>query len=361
MGENPMNKNLILTAAVTALASSLAADDAQVRNLENRVCALEQCRNSCGMINPDGRPEVNCGMDLFVTADFLWWQAAENGLAFTVLEDVIDPDVASGEFDLTIEDPKFRWHAGFRVGVGYNLPHDGWDLYLNWTRIHSRASKTVTADAGESFLPGFFQNFAQAKWKLRLNVLDLELGRDFYTSKWLIIRPFIGIRSAWVSQTYATEITGDLAGSTDFSTDMKNRYWGIGPRAGLNSQWGLGCGWSIYGDLAISLVYGHFHIRQDYFEEISGGSTEDFVKHSFRSGRAITDLGLGLRWDNWFCCDSYHLGLQVGYEHHMFFGQNQLNNWISGLPTFGQGAGFFVSNLGDLTMQGFTASARFDF
>ncbi len=366
-------------ASLVAITSLLnAADDAQVRNLENRVSALEQRRNSNGIINPNARPGVRNGSDLFVTADLLYMKAEENGLTYGIENCGSSENILNGK----MKDPHFKWDFGFRVGVGYNLPHDGWDLYLDWTRLYSRAHasesdevpSTIFATWANPQITGFNDikcNEADAHWRLHLNVVDLELGREFFTSKWLTLRPFIGLRGAWIHQRYHVEYEDgsffinnegeELEDAEDGELDirMKNNYWGVGLRGGLNTLWGLCGGWSIYGDLAISLLYGRFHVRQAENFIATGSDTKEnqlYVDHGFTSGRAVTDLGLGLRWDHSFCDCNYHFGIQAGYEHHMFFGQNQLNRFVDDTV-----AGAFVSNLGDLTVQGWVLSARFDF
>ena len=100
------------------------------------------------MINPPARPQVKDGSDLFVTADLLVWQAHENGLPLAVVGHqsrsspfIEDGKVANFDFDCDV---------GFRIGVGYNLPHDGWDLSFNWLRFYTDASRHVHANDEES-------------------------------------------------------------------------------------------------------------------------------------------------------------------------------------------------------------------
>ena len=68
------------------------------------------------------------------------------------------------------------------------------------------------------------------------------------------------------------------------------------------------------------------------------------------------DMMAGLRYDHMFYNDRFHLGLQVGWEHHIYFSQNQFPVFVDDVSK-----GSFVSNQGDLTFQGWTFAARFDF
>ncbi len=362
---------LAAAASLVACTSLLsAADDAQMRNLENRVSALEHRKSANGMINPNGRPQVKDGCDLFVTADFLYWKAVEDNLIY-VLENEHGVSFAN---DSDVRDPHGDWNCGFRIGVGYNTPHDGWDLYANWTRIHNHGHGEEHADEGGTLFPTWLNAYtnsssnptctkAKADWKLRVNLIDLELGREFFTSKWLTLRPFMGLRSGWIHQkldidydnaTYV--VVQSMQGDVDI--DLKNNFWGLGPRGGLNTQWGLGGGWSIYGDMAVSALFGHFKFDEDQdFKNLLNVKKEqlDAERHK-QSGKFILDLALGLRWDHMFDDDRFHLGVQAGYEVHWLPGQNQLFRFVDDTAQ-----GSISTGYGDLTLQGWTLSARFDF
>lgn len=334
------------------------ATDAQVRNLENRVSALEQRKGASGMINPSGRPEVKDGADLFITADLLVWQAHENGLGYVIKSKETDLN------DSSTKELHFNWDPGFRVGLGWNTPHDGWDLYANWTCFHNKARSHETQGSGTLYPsladPSFFSDnpaSSSAKWRLNLNLADLELGREFFVSKWLTLRPFAGLRSAWIHQRMHINYNQTLDGDSYF-VQMKNKFWGIGIRPGLNTQWGLGCGFSFYANTALSLLYGFFELDQEQYSQTLAGTTTPHVDngHSIRVDRAIAETQLGVRWEHMFAKDHCHFSIQAGWENLMFFGQNLFDRFVSA-----DLEGLYVSNQGDLTIQGYTLSLRLDF
>ena len=361
-------KNTLLLAATSFVAFANCAyannDSATVRNLENRVTALEQRKGAGGMINPQGRPQVRDGADLFVFADLLYWNAHENGLDIAVENDGSGANLS----DSMVKSIHGKWNVGFRAGVGYNLPHDGWDLRLTWLRFTDNGRKNIKADDDEFIFPtrvhpaelSSFSTTAskmKSRWHLRLNQLDLDLGREFFVSKWLTLRPHFGLRTDWVRQNLDTDYKNFtfVTPSNDIDTKLKDRWWGMGLEGGLDTQWGLGCGWSLFGNLSAAILYGFHHITYDTNRE---PGDVDFLGLSdrYRVSHPILDLEMGVRWDNMFSNDRFHLGLQLGWEHHIYFSQNQF-------PVFTDDVayGSFVSNQGDLTLQGWTLSARFDF
>jgi hypothetical protein len=305
--------------------------------------------------------------------------------------------------------PHFEWDWGFKLAAGYNTPHDGWDIFLQWTRFHPESMHSSTSvptfgaatpassitgvvyplllpastgiqegsNQGEPFGPGYA---ASMHWKFRLDLLDLELGREFFVSKWLTLRPHAGLRSAWLHQrskvTYSglidesgTSVTNEQIPTIDVG--LKNNFWGMGPRAGLDAQWGLGCGWSLYSELAASLLLGHFNIfeiQEPAIDTTTGlgvtGSSETF-QEKYRAMRAAFDLAMGLRYQQLFACDRFGLMVQLGWEQHLFINQNQLIRLATSHtvhPSTVNGYAFTpVTNQGDLGTQGVTLTVEFDF
>lgn len=377
-----------------------AADDSQVRNLENRVSALEQKKGAGGMINPPARPVIKNGADVFFTAELLVLKAHEDDLAYAI-ETTAAP-VANGPNVGHAKHFSGKWGVGVRLGLGYNMGHDGWDIGLYWT--HYNRSTGQHKESGDCCAPcpcpSFFQpvyfpkDYAYSplstpnifvteaegkKWKLSLNILDLELGREFFVSKWMTVRPHIGLRSAWIQQKFKIEYeqvtVGDgtnffagngstagtlstlLPGAREDLVNMKNNFWGIGLRGGLDTNWGLGAGFSLYGKLALAILWGHMHVNQKHTLH-SGTTTTTLqitnVKNNFQICRPTADLMLGVRWDTTFSDDSWGMGVNLGWEQHYFWSQNKTFR-------FDAGTGSLDEHDGDLSVSGAHVGLSFDF
>ncbi len=356
-----LKQMLPVLAAVSTLASVIcSADDMQMRNLENRVSALEQRRGSNGMINPPARPVVRDGNDLWVQAEVLYMHATEDCLSYGIKNEtaaVAGTTVVDGR----VKNVDYSWNWGFRAGIGYNLPHDGWDMLLNWTWFKAHETKNekpvtpetvlATLAATQGGIPIAFPS-AKGKATLHMNLLDLELGREFFVSKWLTLRPFMSARAAWFNRAFKFRYSSD---STKLGGHDHNRFRGGGLRGGLDTQWGLGSGWSFFGDFALSLLYGkqRLHSHQD----ISSGARVQHIHNAWSAVRPMLDLAFGLRWDHLFGCnDAYRIRLQLGWEQTSLLGFEKDMNFMNGtLP------GKFAYNSGDLAVSGLSLQARFDF
>lgn len=361
---------LVAVTLIGAASTLSAVDDMQIRNLENRVNALEQRRGANGMINPPARPVVKDGVNLWLQADALFMQATEDGLNYAVQTNDSAIPVTTG-LDGKVKNTTYDWSWGFRVGLGYNFDHDGWDALLNWTWFRAHESKNETTELPEVLTPTYaaytastsFYNHARGTAHLHFNVLDFELGREFFVSKWLTLRPFIGGRGIWISRTFSTKyntVTDSL--SIEIEPKLQNRFRAGGARAGLNTQWGLGCGWSFFGECALSLLYGtqRLHQTQENESSLVEARVVD-VHNNWSASRAMTDLAAGLRWDHLFGGDQYRIRFQLAWEQHMLFGFSRFMNFTSTVPALSGNLGKYAFNSGDLTVNGLSFEARFDF
>lgn len=349
--------------ALTSFAN--AVDDMQMRNIENRVSALEQRRGANGMINPPARPVVKDGVDLWIQAEALYMHATEDGMDFA-----IENNSAVAYQSGRVKNAHYDWDWGFRLGLGYNMAHDGWDLLLNWTWFHSHEHHDEEAGTGEFLFgtrsdPGptgqgnFQATEADEHHHLHLNLLDLEMGREFFVSKWLTVRPHVGLRAGWIHRNFEVEYEGGTTlGTNELEDEFHNRYRGIGLRSGFDTQWGLGSGWSIFGQMAFSLLYGRHHLHaEEELEAITGAETpQENVRSRYTMVRTMADFALGLRWDHLFYDDRYRIRLQLGWEEHVLFGFNRDIDFVDDVVR-----GKFTSNRGDLAFSGVSLQARFDF
>lgn len=365
---NLKKKLPLIATSLVALTGIISADEnsAQIRNLENRVTALEQRKGASGMINPQGRPQVNDGWDLILFGDLLYWNAHENGMQVAVVEQGDKRKLSDSDVD-TIHG---KWNVGFRVGIGYNMPHDGWDTRLTWLRFTDNGHKNAHTGQNHVVYPtqlhpadpllgsgdkSVYARKMHSRWHMRLDQLDWDLGREFFVSKWLTLRPHFGLRTDWIRQGLDIDYKEFHSSHNKAKVDLSDHWWGIGLEGGLDTQWGLGSGWSIFGNLTSAIIYG---IHKISYEVKDKPKNHDFVdiKNHYRIAHPVLDLVMGLRWDNMFSHDRYHLGFEVGWENHIYFSQNQFPIFVSR-----SSKGTFVSNQGDLTFQGWTFGARLDF
>ncbi len=345
---------------------------------------VEDCCNvcpPCTTVTPNGGPCVMNGNDMFITADFLWWGVRQEGLEYAMTPTSPTSTSTTAPSKGKIYHPSTGWNPGFKVGIGTDLDHDGWDLYAQYTwyqakhhHHHNHSSGTssstptfttpVVNDAywfvGDS-VNDSVSSYASAseKWKLNFDVLDLEMGRNMYLSPRLQFRPFFGLKGAWQKQHLHLAFNSVPFFGSVGSNYMNNhlKMSGVGVRGGFDTAWHFTRGFSLVGDLAFTGLWEYVKgSRKDTSSTVTGGVTSTpvtnvYISEHCTSVKPILEWAIGLRYEFWTCGDDYHFAFEADWEAQNWFGQNQFIRLPGSANAEGQ----------DLGLQGLTFQVRFDF
>ena len=185
-----------------------------------------------------------------------------------------------------------------------HLPHDGWDMNVNYTDFRPSAS-----DDAKGSIPLLLYHqqpvalplvaSANAHWDIDFQMLNVEIGRAYYIGKTLSLRPYIGLAGAWIDQHVEVHYS-----SAQIKT--KNEFSGAGPRAGIGSNWFFGGGFSLFGNLSAALIAGHFDLEQ---KQINQGFKPIDLESDLNLVNPATQMVLGIAWDKNFRCDRSHFGM----------------------------------------------------
>ncbi len=318
------------------------------------------------------RPDSDNGW--YVFADALYWHADVGNTDWAFRNNTVTAT------DGVIRGPNhkldFKWAWGFRVGLGANINHDQWDTNLYYTWFHTENSNSIgtsgvaqravdnQGSTGISNTTNAVRRVSQGstEWTIHYSMLDWELGRWFYVSKSLALRPHVGLKGGWINQEVDRRFSIDA--TTRAHADLENEFWGIGTAGGFNTTWMLGNvgrhGFSLFGDFAGALMYGHFDVDHKETTRDDNVVTGGVHVHDLDRNLAVPMLQamFGLEWDLPFNRDRNHFALKVGYEFQYWFRQNQMLNMKNSAPT---GTVQYWRNSDDLALQGLTVDFRFDF
>ncbi|MCB1117245.1 MAG: hypothetical protein KDK50_01545 [Chlamydiia bacterium] len=316
---------------------------------------MDDCQNmGCKVITPNAGPRVCMGADVFVTADFILWTYRQEGMEFAMTGSTGTVTSQGRVFE-----PSFGLEPGFKVGLGLNLGHDGWDVFAEYTWLTTNATRKVRDN---NTMTNLWNGGSQAQvltgsWDSDFNVIDLELGRNFFVSQYLTLRPHYGLKGSWQSQDFKviSDVNNILTGNLLSRRTMKQGfdYWGIGIRTGMDTAWHFTKCWSIYGNFALSALWSGFDIdrKDETFNNTNGVTTQNVnTENDFKTVLPVLEIALGLRWEMWFSNDDYHFGIDAGWEEQVWWGMNRYI--VLSQPQ---------RDNGDLTFQGLTLKFRFDF
>lgn len=373
--------------------------------------ADQSCCNSCGFYPPAAPPSCAPGYNPLAYStcpgntcdacgivsgrfDFLWWRAYEEGTSLGTEETIntfttrTQPYIREKIFNNSrIKNLNSHYKPGFRLGLDYICLCDGWDAAINWTHFHANANTTGYSkfnDGKMVFLLPFWERIhcllpqkAKATWKLELDLVDLELGRKFYVSSCIAIRPLIGIRVARIMQSYRTDSyandSGRGAGLADvyFSrTYSTGRFSALGPRIGASMEYQMGCGVALFGEAATSILFGRFNRHANEQCAIYEGRTPTGVNYDYhsstgcdRQSRTITDMSIGINYSRCieWCNKIRRMTFSFAWEHHAFYNLNSFNFAPNAVTLPGNETGCSRGKKGNLYTQGLVFSADVTF
>ncbi len=371
-----MRKNLLITFIAAACFVNAKQDPSQ---LQERVeqSTEKKVSGEYGAKNPVDRVCAS-NYGFYVTADFLWWRAENQGFTYAM-------SLPNSLFNHAAKylrlDP--NWDPGFRLGTGWNSHYDHWDLGLVWTWYYNHAKEEHNQNVPTGSAGGFYPLFpvaalmdgeggnsyriAKAHYRLTHNAIDLELGRSHFMTRALSFRPHWGIRGAWLYQKFNDRFLNPPTlpmGITSQSLKLEahNDYWGVGPRAGSGATWHLGKGFSIEGQIAAALLYGNTDTK--FKSEIfatptsTGYVVDQYYRDSFSQLVPTLQMALGLEWGMCSKCERYFYSVSALWETNYWW--NQFNVPVAFSNTLLTAP---LPNVGNqaVSMEGLTVNARLDF
>lgn len=345
--------------------------------------------------------DLNCPRDFYINASFLAMQAKQDGMEFVIQDTNGAPNngITNGKFEgFSDNHEDWKYNFGLRVGVGFYLNHDAWNLDFTWTWLNISDNQQANATTSGGFViplwllgedtdGNFIGQRSGAVWDASYNTFDARIGKPYYVSRYFIVNPHFGIRAAWIDQHFSVDYSGLVgptpsgfpdntvfAGKNRIVHHGDNDFWGIGTRAGVDTDWLFGKGFGLFGNIAASILYGKFDIEQHL-------TTPPTLQHPQNVGFDIEDdhymnvpnfeMALGLGWGRYFNKMKYHVGVKAAYEFHVWFDQfnlrrfwgiGQFNTNPPGGPTTGQIGNYpnDVVSRGNLTLNGFSLKVQFD-
>ncbi len=304
-------------------------------------------------------PEEYQPVTLF--ADFLWWKAeVESTEVAYYLTGTL---AADGETRLTRSStlqPTSKWEPGFRLGIGYKPnPCDALDLSLVWTYLNTQ-SHPLCKNASANFYnlasphvdilfplsldilgPGATR--VDAKWRLKTNLLDLEIGDNFFSGCNFTLKPHAGIRGAWFKFCFDQEFTGawnffqqgsfiPVLDTRDTLYISQFTYKGVGLKFGVDANWLFWSDLSLLAKVSGSVLYGEYDMKE-FYQGFQADPLEDLlpdllpyqalVFNDVWRVRSNLEGFLGLQWKT-ARVNEWQLAVSLGYEISQWFFLNSL-------------------------------------
>jgi hypothetical protein len=327
---------LFIASACHGLSSDCSTSCCNVKDIPN------------GIANQSARFNSDCrSFDCFAT--LLVWTAREVGADCWAEVITTEGSVSSN----TLAPVNFGWDPGFKVGLGYGMEYDQWDTQAYFTWFQTEGNDHISSSPGSvhsTFMGNFYVSnpdgsgisgpsyqHASINWTIKFNIFDWELGRNFWVSKALALRPFLAAKGGWIHQsihsTWQNPNFGVLPDPVPFSTgieNIKNDFWGIGPAAGLNMKWNLfemPChSFHLFGDFSGALMWGHWSFGDAFNNNVQQQVIVNV--QDVNSGATMVRSFMGFGWNANFNQNQYRFSAKLGYETQFWLDQLQYYSFI---------------------------------
>lgn len=320
-------------------------------------------------------PTGNCygnGDGYVVYADCLYWKAVQDNMDYAVKGVVFqDGNIPANHSKISLVEPTFKYHVGFRIGAGYQVPCTDCDVQISWTSTQNTVSSSVT-DKGNIFplaatidlgtlTSNMLVNSAKSHWRYSFDIIDLHAGGNFPICDVcdITVRPYVGVRAAIFQQKQHVnflEIKNALGIPLILKTSERNDFRGIGPSIGIDASWLFCSEWSLSGGISAAVLYGKFEspLRLTISTipikpKMPPVSSTIAIKSDKRYRlRPNVNAYLGIDWNSSWC-DRFQVKVGLAYEMQYWWNQWQVPGNVIDLFTSGAKA-----SQGDLMLHGLT-------
>jgi len=305
-------------------------------------------------ITPPAGFAAEQGIGFSVYADFIYWEARETNLTYAISS----ARTASVTADTLVRGngyfPSFNYKPGFKAGIAFDLGHDNWDLDINYTWLNGSGSKSsvtdttpytlITTQGTEQGNISFSLNQADSNWFFQHNLINMNLGRDYFISQYLSLRPYFGLSGAWNRQKQTIHYHINNQFVTDTNIHNSQSFWGVGFCTGLQTGWAFDENWSIFGNFGMMNLWSKYNVNHKELNVVYESTSELYTNVQYGI-QNVLDLELGLRWYKKFDDDTMGVLIQAGWEQQLWINHSQMIQGVSS----------------NLSLQGLTTRFRLDF
>lgn len=214
------------------------------------------------------------------------------------------------------------WNWGFQLAAAYYFG-TGNDVNLNWTHFVHTTNQTNSASTG--VITGDYlsdslateANIDQISTSLNnnFNSLNLELGQLVHFGEHVSTRFHAGLQWAQIDETLTQTglNTSNTLASDNNSIDSD--FDGIGPRFGMDSSYDFGNGFSVFGNLAASVLVGSINTSSTETFTDADGNVAGSITTSSDTGNTVVpeaEAKLGVRYTK--ALAQGDLSAEVGYQ-----------------------------------------------
>ena len=145
----------------------------------------------------------------------------------------------------------------------------------------------------------------------------------------MVFKPHFGVRAGWIDQHFSVHHGGLFDGQPMAQSIMEKTISGaLALARGLESEWIVGKGWQLFGNVAGSMLFGKFEIDQNVALGASGSNQGYDIDYDCYQNVPNVEIQLGIAWNKYFNKNKYRIGVAAAYEFHEWFDQFNMKRFF---------------------------------
>lgn len=202
------------------------------------------------------------------------------------------------------------YHPSYGADLIYTFASHVDQVKLNWLYLNSSDNASASASGTDSVAPPYaFGPLAQqlrgsaatSKAQFKVNDINFIYDHVFNVIDRLQLVPFIGIDTAYLKQYITSDFTGTSGGNPYSITSYnESKYYGAGPRVGIDLTYYFMHGFGITSEMASSLLVGSIVSNTHFLSFGAGNSSPGYtgLANDLTQTRIVTQLDakLGLTY-----------------------------------------------------------------
>ncbi|MEX0961372.1 MAG: Lpg1974 family pore-forming outer membrane protein [Simkaniaceae bacterium] len=260
---------------ITTLSRAAIEKQRNIKSLEEKILGQSIC-TPCKAPEPQVEESLECLPLIFsyrpelhesaftLRGELLYWTAEEGALIYA-LQNV--PSTPLNQFQGLVgnlERTPFDWNPGVRVAAGYRFCPKYWEVEGQYTYIKIDGSTHISApsEALKYLTPtwgrggNFFTTQAPSTIELTTQIADLYLAKRFLLDDNLLFRLMMGLTGSWIDQEWKFNYYGLNNAAAKYNSEWA--FSGGGMRLGLDIDWYIGKGFSLFGKATVASLIGFY-------------------------------------------------------------------------------------------------------
>ena len=342
-------KNLFLAAAMIPMIYASAQDtDDQIKDLQAQIQEIRVMAESrqVGAQSPAGYPKIEDAIGLRFELGGMYQNAVLGATEYAfVVPNVTTTISANFEGEMLLPEAKMGW--GVNGSVSYYCKEHGYELKLRNSYFDLSSSSFYGVNVDQNVL--FPLNYADpdvitsidakavsSSLGITYDLLGLELQKSFYVNRYFNIDVIGGLLASWNwltrSSTYHEIYLFIEPEDPDWYLYRQDHssWFGIGPELGINLNFMLGEGFSVFFNNTGALMYGKFDVKyyQEclYYDDLVVGNflTHTDLKASDHRIMPYVQSFMGLAYEFFAGEDKNFLKIRAGYNTQYFISANTM-------------------------------------